>query len=120
MPNQYVTSADVKTFEGKSLISVTVGIATAILQFDEGLSITVQHGFEYRDGRFWIKCEGGWPNIVNYLLNILNDVVLTASLNEDYGMSLEFQSGKWIVISSSGTGYESYVLNGEAGPIPVY
>jgi hypothetical protein len=54
---QCVTDTDA----GETLLAVTVGIATASLQFDDGFSIGIQNGFENRDEQYRIRCEGGFP-----------------------------------------------------------
>lgn len=115
-----MTDSDIKAFEGKTLFSITVGVASAILQFGEGGSISVYCGFEYTDGRFWLNCRGGWPNSAMNLFDFLNDIVTKSTLDQDYKTVLEFKSGKSLGIISDKTGFEAYVVNSISGDIPVY
>jgi hypothetical protein len=70
---QCVTDTDAD----ETLLAVTVGIATATLQFDDGFSIGIQNGFEYRDERYRMRCDE------------------------------VFQSGKSVQICAGSTGYEA-------------
>jgi hypothetical protein len=107
-------------FSGKTIMSVTVGVATATLQFDADLAIAVHHGFEYRDGRRRVAVRNRFPDSAAWLFPVLNGVLESVSLSEDHGLILELGGDRSLTILAAGDGYESYELRSKAGELPVY
>lgn len=105
---------------GSALTEVSVGGASLALLFTNGSSLILQCPFEAYDSKSTNVGHGEQPVTSVALFPFLGKHVSDVSVDEYGKLTLEFGSGSGVRIKSSGTGYESYVLNAAGKVYPVY
>lgn len=106
---QQITQKDVTYFKGKTLFSLTFGIMTTTLQFEE-YSIQSNTNVLFVNKNNSVACDIKTPESLKGLFCLLNDKVISADLLSDYTTSLTFSNRDTIKIFSDNSGYESYTI----------
>ena len=105
---------DLSFFRNKALLQVCVGANELILNFDEGVSITVTSRVGFVGRNDTSDSYEDFARAGPAAIALLNDVVVSANGDTDGTLSLNFHSGVRLEFYDTSDRYESYLIrNGQ-------
>jgi uncharacterized protein DUF6188 len=110
---------DLEFFDGKTLLQVCVGAHDLILNFDDGLSVTVTSSVGCADSSGSIQRYGDFCQAAPAVLVLVNRVVLSARDEGAGTLALRFDGGGALYVYDDSQHYESYTINNSGAPVIV-
>jgi len=105
-------NTDLNFLNGREVTQVAIGVHQVQFAFDEDVTIYVEGGFSYFDGKnvmVW-KPEPGAADIASRTSALLGSRVDSFQGHENGTLTLEFSNGHRLTIPDSSKQYESYQI----------
>jgi len=103
---------DLSFLNGREVIQVAIGVYQVQFAFDEDVTIYVEGGFSYFDGKdevIW-KPEPGAADIASRTVALLGATIASFEGHENGTLELHFSNGHRLTIPDSSKQYESYQI----------
>jgi hypothetical protein len=98
-------------FQGKTLLQVCIGAHELILNFDEGLSVTITSSVEFKRSDGSSQYCDDFCASASTVSSLVNKKVITAEAEAPRALKLKFENGEGLSIVDDSKEFESYTIN---------
>ncbi|MFQ5502455.1 MAG: DUF6188 family protein [Phycisphaerae bacterium] len=110
---------DLSFFRGRQLLQVCVGLNDVILNFDNGVSLSIQTSISHHSSTGKATIYEEYTPAATMLMSLLHQTIVGVRGDKKGTLHLEFSEGDCIHVYDSSEQYESYQIKHRGGEIIV-